>query len=237
MAPATSWWSASSSSHCSNRLAERWRASESATWWASTAARACAEALGVGDALLDGVDLGLGRGPGGGDGLARPRPGPGRTPRRAGAASPRPAARARASSATPAASQASRTATSRSRATWRCTAARPVLVGLGQQRGAPVVGPGHQRIPVGCQVGPLGRGGPRAATAPRAWSKVAVDHYYLVALANQALTWVRQRVTREQLGHRGRKTDPAGQPQAAAARPGTPVRQGLHPDVERLRGQ
>ena len=38
---------------------------------------------------------------------------------------------------------------------------------------------------------------------------VVVDHWHLVRLANQMVTEVRQRVTREQLGRRGRKTDPA----------------------------
>jgi transposase len=38
---------------------------------------------------------------------------------------------------------------------------------------------------------------------------VVVDHWHLVRLANQALTEVRQRVAREQLGRRGRKPDPA----------------------------
>ena len=37
---------------------------------------------------------------------------------------------------------------------------------------------------------------------------VVVDHFHLVALANQAVTQVRQRVTREQRGRRGRKRDP-----------------------------
>ncbi len=38
---------------------------------------------------------------------------------------------------------------------------------------------------------------------------IAVDHFHLIMLANKAVTAVRQRVTREQLGRRGRKTDPA----------------------------
>jgi transposase len=38
---------------------------------------------------------------------------------------------------------------------------------------------------------------------------IVVDHFHLVALANKTVTKVRQRVTREQLGRRGRKTDPA----------------------------
>ena len=41
---------------------------------------------------------------------------------------------------------------------------------------------------------------------PRA--RVAVDHWHLVKLANQAVTTVRQRVSREQHGRRGRKNDP-----------------------------
>jgi len=36
-----------------------------------------------------------------------------------------------------------------------------------------------------------------------------VDHFHLVRLANQMLTEVRQRVTREHHGRRGRRTDPA----------------------------
>ena len=40
-------------------------------------------------------------------------------------------------------------------------------------------------------------------------ARVAVDHFHLVALANQAVTAVRQGVTREQLGRRGRRRDPA----------------------------
>jgi len=38
---------------------------------------------------------------------------------------------------------------------------------------------------------------------------IVVDHWHLVRLANQALTEVRQRVAREQLGRRGRKADQA----------------------------
>lgn len=37
---------------------------------------------------------------------------------------------------------------------------------------------------------------------------IAVDHFHLVALANDVVTRVRQRVTREQLGRRGRAADP-----------------------------
>jgi transposase len=38
---------------------------------------------------------------------------------------------------------------------------------------------------------------------------LAVDHFHLIMLANKAVTVVRQRVTREALGRRGRTTDPA----------------------------
>ncbi|HEY2834355.1 MAG TPA: ISL3 family transposase [Sporichthyaceae bacterium] len=38
---------------------------------------------------------------------------------------------------------------------------------------------------------------------------LAVDHFHLIMLANKAVTTVRQRVTREQLGRRGRALDPA----------------------------
>jgi transposase len=40
-------------------------------------------------------------------------------------------------------------------------------------------------------------------------ARVSVDHFHLVMLANLMVTQVRQRVAREQLGHRGRKSDPA----------------------------
>ncbi len=40
-------------------------------------------------------------------------------------------------------------------------------------------------------------------------ARIVVDHFHLVALANRTVTAVRQRVTREQLGRRGRKNDPA----------------------------
>jgi transposase len=40
-------------------------------------------------------------------------------------------------------------------------------------------------------------------------AQLAVDHFHLVMLANKAVTAVRQRVTRELLGRRGRKVDPA----------------------------
>jgi transposase len=45
------------------------------------------------------------------------------------------------------------------------------------------------------------------ATLPDA--KIAVDKWHLVALANQIVTEVRQRVTRDQLGRRGTTADPA----------------------------
>ena len=38
---------------------------------------------------------------------------------------------------------------------------------------------------------------------------IAVDHFHLVLLANKTVTAVRQRVTRDLLGRRGRTTDPA----------------------------
>jgi transposase len=38
---------------------------------------------------------------------------------------------------------------------------------------------------------------------------IAVDHFHLIMLANKAVTTVRQRVTREALGRRGGKLDPA----------------------------
>jgi hypothetical protein len=40
-------------------------------------------------------------------------------------------------------------------------------------------------------------------------AQIAVDHWHLVRLANDTLTAVRRRVAREQLGRRGRATDPA----------------------------
>ena len=40
-------------------------------------------------------------------------------------------------------------------------------------------------------------------------AKVAVDHFHLIMLANKSVTAVRQRVTRDLLGRRGRKIDPA----------------------------
>jgi hypothetical protein len=51
---------------------------------------------------------------------------------------------------------------------------------------------------------------PYAAAVRRALpqARIAVDHFHLVLLANQALTRVRQRVTRELLDRRGRAIDP-----------------------------
>jgi transposase len=40
-------------------------------------------------------------------------------------------------------------------------------------------------------------------------AQIVVDHFHLVRLANQAVTRVRQRVTREHLGRRGTTKDPA----------------------------
>jgi transposase len=40
-------------------------------------------------------------------------------------------------------------------------------------------------------------------------AQLAVDHFHLIMLANKAVTAVRQRVTRELLGRRGRKIDPS----------------------------
>ena len=52
---------------------------------------------------------------------------------------------------------------------------------------------------------------PYAAGIPKALphARIVLDHFHLVMLANQALTDVRQRVSREQHDRRGRKTDPA----------------------------
>ncbi len=40
-------------------------------------------------------------------------------------------------------------------------------------------------------------------------ARIAVDHFHLIMLANKAVTAVRQRVTRDLLGRRGRALDPA----------------------------
>ncbi len=50
---------------------------------------------------------------------------------------------------------------------------------------------------------------------------IVVDHFHLVRLANQALTEVRQRVTREQLGRRGRKGRPGLGTAGCCSPPGT----------------
>ena len=52
---------------------------------------------------------------------------------------------------------------------------------------------------------------PYAAGIARALpqARIVLDHFHLVLLANQMLTEVRQRVARQQYGHRGRGTDPA----------------------------
>ena len=66
--------------------------------------------------------------------------------------------------------------------------------------------------------GLLGQVDARTSAAVRAWlaerspefrAQLAVDHFHLIMLANKAVTAVRQRVTRELLGRRGRKVDPA----------------------------
>ena len=63
----------------------------------------------------------------------------------------------------------------------------------------------------GAEVVALNPSAPFAAAIRRVLPNAAlvVDHFHLVRLANQALTEVRQRVAREQLGRRGRKPDPA----------------------------
>ena len=63
----------------------------------------------------------------------------------------------------------------------------------------------------GVQVVAIDPSAPYAAGIRRALpaARIVVDHWHLVRLANQALTDVRQRVAREQLGRRGRTTDPA----------------------------
>lgn len=63
----------------------------------------------------------------------------------------------------------------------------------------------------GVQVVALDPSAPFAAAIRRLLPQatIVVDHWHLVRLANHVVTEVRQRVTREQLGRRGRKTDPA----------------------------
>ena len=49
----------------------------------------------------------------------------------------------------------------------------------------------------------------RAITDALPQARIVADHFHLVRLANQAVTAVRQRITRETLGRRGRRSDPA----------------------------
>ena len=48
-----------------------------------------------------------------------------------------------------------------------------------------------------------------AVTRAMPGAVIVVDHFHLVRLANQAVTRVRQRVTRQALGRRGTTRDPA----------------------------
>ena len=67
---------------------------------------------------------------------------------------------------------------------------------------------------------------------------LVADRFHLVALANTALTDVRQRVTREALGRRGRKVDPQwGQPTPVGDRPRDTVRGLVHPTSQTPRPQ
>lgn len=63
----------------------------------------------------------------------------------------------------------------------------------------------------GIEVVALDPSAPFAAAIRRLLPKavIVVDHWHLVRLANQAVTEVRQRVARKQLGRRGRRVDPA----------------------------
>lgn len=63
----------------------------------------------------------------------------------------------------------------------------------------------------GIEVVALDPSAPFAAAIRRALPQatIVVDHWHLIRLANLAVTEVRQRVAREQLGRRGRKVDPA----------------------------
>ena len=66
---------------------------------------------------------------------------------------------------------------------------------------------------------------------------LVVDHFHVVALANKALTRVRQRVTRDTHGRRGHATDPAwALGRLLLPAPRTALRQGIRPNVERLPG-
>ena len=53
-----------------------------------------------------------------------------------------------------------------------------------------------------------GPGSGRRLRAPLCRARIAVDNWHLVALANQMVTEVRQRVTRDELGRRGTTADP-----------------------------
>ncbi len=68
-----------------------------------------------------------------------------------------------------------------------------------------------QQWKAGVEIVALDPSAPFAAAIRRALPQatIVVDHWHLVRLANQAVTEVRQRVAREQLGRRGRKHDPA----------------------------
>jgi transposase len=66
-------------------------------------------------------------------------------------------------------------------------------------------------------------------------AQIVVDHFHLVRLANQAVTRVRQRVTREHLGRRGTTKDPAWANRRRLLRPRAAVRTGVRPHVERHR--
>jgi len=63
----------------------------------------------------------------------------------------------------------------------------------------------------GVEVVALDPSAPFASAIRRALPQatIVVDHWHLVRLANQVVTEVRQRAAREQLGRRGRTTDPA----------------------------
>ena len=64
---------------------------------------------------------------------------------------------------------------------------------------------------------------------------IAVDHFHLVMLANKAVTAVRQRVTRDLLDRRGRKTDPTWANRRLLLRGRERLSEGVGADVERLR--
>ena len=66
-------------------------------------------------------------------------------------------------------------------------------------------------------------------------ARVAVDHFHLVMLANKAVTAVRQRVTRDLLDRRGRKTDPTWANRRLLLRGRERLSGGVGADVERLR--